>query len=108
MKKKDLIQRIFRETRRQLIRDRVIMDPSKRPKKYLFTWSYGNLTGEVYSDTKSEARSLIKKDLGVKKRLPPEISINRYDNPEYLKGMIQSYENLSGSNGETSSSSNVG
>lgn len=106
---KRMKDRLFRAVKRQLIDQGVIMDPSARPPKYQFTWAYGELTGECFADTRSEARAIIKRDLGIpkKQRLPSEVTINRYDNETYVQGMIQSHANLRQSDGQTAPSANV-
>lgn len=104
-----LKQRLFRALKRKMIDDGVIMDPKTRPKKYLFHWWFGSLAGECYADTKSEARAIIKHDLGLpkKKWLPKEVEITRYDNTDYIQGMMQSHANLSQSDGAAATSPNV-
>lgn len=83
-KRDDLIAYLFRCQKRELIRRGMIEDPATRPSRYKFHWVYGNLNGTVYADNKSDARALIKKDLGIKKknRLPIEVEITREVNIE--------------------------
>lgn len=82
--KKTIIETLMRRAKRDLISRGIIQDPAKRPPRYKFAWAYGNLTGFVCADDKSKARSLIKCELGIKKkhRLPIEVTITRTSNEE--------------------------
>jgi hypothetical protein len=73
-----------RQMKRQMIADGLIVDPSKAPPKYLWNWYHEDKNGEVTANTRGEARSLIKKALGVSpnKRLPLDIIIQRRENDE--------------------------
>ncbi len=75
----EVISALSRHYKRTLIERGVIQDPSTRPPRYKFSWTYGSLNGVVYADDRSLARSLIKRDLGIakKKRLPVEVEIVR-------------------------------
>lgn len=79
-----LIQKLFRQHKRDLISRGVIQDPANRPPMFKFTWTYGDISGSVYADTRSEARGIIKKNLGIKKknRLPIEVDIQQEHNTE--------------------------
>ena len=79
VKPQKLLSLLMNRMRQDMICKGIIPDPQDRPPRYKFTWSYGELGGEVYCDDRSTARSLIKKDLGIKKknRLPKEVSITR-------------------------------
>jgi hypothetical protein len=78
----ELAQRIARAIKREAIAKGMIPDPKTRPPNFKFLWSYGSLNGVVYADNRSDARSLIKSDLGVsrKHRLPIEVVIRREPN----------------------------
>jgi hypothetical protein len=91
--------RVGRFIRRQMIRDGLILNPATRPPRYEFSWTLGEVTGIVYADDKSKARSLIKKDLGIpaKKRLPFGIQIIRASNIDFQKALNQTYVNLQAS-----------
>jgi len=93
---------LFRHHKRELIKRGIIEDPACRPARYKFTWVYGALNGVVYSDDRSTARSLIKRELGIqkKKRLPIEVQINQDINVE------EPNEDSAESTGEGSSGSN--
>lgn len=86
--------------KRKLIEDGTIMDPANRPPKYIFHWEYGDITGDCLCDNKSEARAVIKKDLGIskKKRLPKEVIITCEENDVYRVGLAQGYVNLQSGN----------
>jgi hypothetical protein len=73
---------LLRHTRRKLIAEGKIEDPLTRPYRYQFDWSYGSISGVVFSDTTGEARALIKQNLGLPKkhRLPKEVKIIRSTN----------------------------
>ena len=73
----EVISALSRHYKRTLIERGVIQDPRTRPLRYKFNWTYGSLSGVVYADDRSLARSLIKRDLGIakKKRLPVEVEI---------------------------------
>lgn len=88
---------LFRRHKRELIKRGIIADPACRPARYKFTWVYGTLNGAVYSDDRSTARSLIKHELGIRKknRLPIEVQIIEEPN-----------EDSAESTGEDSSGSN--
>lgn len=75
----EVISALSRHYKRSLIERGVIQDPRTRPLRYKFSWTYGSLSGVVYADDRSLARSLIKRDLGIakKKRLPIEVEIIR-------------------------------
>jgi hypothetical protein len=81
---KKLLEVLFRRQRRELIQKGLIPDPRDRPPRWRFDWTYGDLTDSVYAETRSEARALIKTDLGIRKnkRLPIEVVIERYPNIE--------------------------
>lgn len=72
------------------------MDRSTRPPRYQFNWVFGDLSGAVYADDKSKARSLIKKNLGISanKRLPVGVEITRQHNVKYQQAMNEIYANL--------------
>ena len=91
--------RVCRFIRRQMVRDGLILDPATRPPRYQFDWTLGEITGTVYADDKSKARSLIKMDLGIpaKRRLPLGISITRSNNVDFQKALNQVYVNLQAS-----------
>ncbi len=88
--------RVMRAIRRKMVNDGILMDRSSRPRKFQFNWTFGELSGTVYSDSKSEARAFIKRDLGIsaKKRLPMEVAIERRHNPRYQEALNQEYVNL--------------
>lgn len=82
--RQELIQKLFRAHKRELIRRGIIQDPATRPPRYKFSWQYGALSGVVYADDRSTARALIKRELGIRKknRLPKEVDITRELNIE--------------------------
>jgi hypothetical protein len=103
-------RKLAKAMKRQLIDDGLIMDPAKRPPLYRFKWVWGRLSGEVVADTKSEARSLIKRSLlGVtpNKRLPQGVVITRHTNLDYQQGVSQTIENLQTIAGQDQSSTDV-
>lgn len=81
--KDELVGILFRRHKRDLIRRGIIQDPADRPPRYRFDWVYGDITGVVYADDRSDARGMIKRELGIrkKKRLPIEVEITRTLNP---------------------------
>ena len=83
-KQRELIDIMARRYRREMINRGIIPDPSKRAARYKFIWFYGSLCGKVYADNRSLARSLIKQELGIKKknRLPIEVEITREPNED--------------------------
>lgn len=70
---------LLRIIKRKLIQDGIIEDPAKRKSRYVFKWSYGQIAGETFADNTSNARAMIKKELGLgkNKRLPMEINLIR-------------------------------
>jgi hypothetical protein len=96
--------------KRQLIDEGLIMDPAKRPPRYRFEWAWGDITGAVVADTKSDARSLVKRALALPKnaRLPQSVVITRHTNLDYQQGVSQTIENLRTSVGQDQDSTNVG
>jgi hypothetical protein len=94
-----LTARVGRFIRRQMVRDGLILNPATRPPRYKFDWTLGEVTGVVYADDKSKARSLIKLDLGIpaKRRLPVGILITRSNNIDFQKALNQVYVNLQAS-----------
>lgn len=72
---REALAMLGRQMRRRMKRDGVI-----KPSKPLCTWAWelGDMGGTVKSNTRSEARSLIKGNLGIKSgRLPIGITITR-------------------------------
>lgn len=69
--------KLRREVKRRLIADGLISDPSKQPPKYEWHWKLGERGGIVVANNGGEARGLIKKELGLKQRLPNHIQIVR-------------------------------
>jgi len=71
------LAKVQREIKRKAVADCVILDPSKRPPRFEWQWEYGVQNGVVQADTRSQARSLIKTQLNLRKnqRLPFGISI---------------------------------
>jgi len=69
--------RIKRQIKRKAVTDGVIVEPSKRPPRFEWLWALGDQCGSVRANTRSEARSLIKTVLGLRKtdRLPVNIDI---------------------------------
>lgn len=103
--------KIMRAIKRKLIADGLIMDPANRPPKFIFKWTWGELSGTVQADDKAAARGLIKKDLGIpkKKRLPQGVVIEREVNIMYYQGLAQTHANLTQpSDGEAEASAAVG
>ena len=70
----EALARVKREIKRRAIADGVIEDPSQRKPRAEWNWCLEDKDGTVFADTRSEARNLIKKALGVRK-LPPDIII---------------------------------
>lgn len=77
--RQEVLQRLLRKHKKELIRRGIIPDPALRPPRYKFCWTYGDLNGEVYADDRSTARAMIKHELGIRKkiRLPQEVDIVR-------------------------------
>lgn len=80
----EIARRIAAQIKRDAIKRGIIPDRSQQPPRYKFTWRYGNIEGVVYANTRSEARAMIKRDLGIKKkkRLPIEVEIEREPNED--------------------------
>lgn len=77
---------VKRQMKRQAIADGVILDPRLNPPRFEWHWEwpshdgkYAVFGGKVFANTRSEARSLIKKELGLKKRLPTNIVLVKVD-----------------------------
>lgn len=83
-KKQEVMELLARRYKRELINRGIITDPSIRSARYKFTWVYGSLSGVVYADNRSLARSLIKQELGIRKknRLPIGVEITRETHEE--------------------------
>jgi hypothetical protein len=81
-----------------MVADNLILG-ANRPPRYEYKWAFGDLTGTVYADDRSKARSLIKKNLGIpaKQRLPVTIEITRRHNPQYQQALNETYVNLQAS-----------
>ena len=82
----EALARVKREIKRRAVADGVIVDPIKRPPRHQWDWeclSRGN-GGTVLADTRSEARSLIKSILGLRKkdRLPLDTTITKAEGGE--------------------------
>ena len=84
--RQQLITLLCRQHKRDLIARGIIQDPQLRPPRYKFMWVYGSMSGAVFADDRSYARSLIKRELGIsrKHRLPIEVEITRELNVEVL------------------------
>jgi len=99
----------MRMGKRQLIADGLIMDPATRPERYVFHWTYEESSGTVYADNTGDARSLIKKSLGITRgRLPKEVRIVRAPNLEHSAAVEQSCANLQARLGQNQSSESNG
>lgn len=94
--KTELVGILFRQHKREMIRRGIIQDPADRPPRYRFDWAYGDITGEVYADDRSDARGMIKRELGIrkKKRLPIEVEIIRTINPLPEDDKLITLENI--------------
>lgn len=80
--RRELVKLMAKRLKRQLIEKGMIPDPSKRPPYYTFHWTYGEQTGKVRADTRSQAKAAIKKELGIKSgRLPQEVEISNAAQP---------------------------
>ena len=79
-----------------MVADGLVLDQSSRSPRYQFNWVYGDLSGHVFADDKSKARSLIKKNLGIpaNKRLPIGVEITRQHNVHYQQAVNEIYVNL--------------
>ena len=82
----EALARVKREIKRKTVTDGVIVDPAQRPPRYQWQWkclSRGN-SGTVRANTRSEARSLIKSRLGLRKkdRLPLDTTIIKAEGGE--------------------------
>jgi hypothetical protein len=99
-------RKLAKAMKRQLIDDGLIMDPTNRPPRYRFEWVWGRLSGAVVADTKSDARSLVKRALALPKnaRLPQSVVITRHTNQE----VTQTLENLRTSVGQDQVGTDVG
>jgi len=73
----EALARVKREIKRKAAADGVIVDPSKRPPRHEWWWELGKQNGVVRADTRSQARSLIKAELNLRRnqRLPVGILI---------------------------------
>jgi len=73
----EALARVKREIKRKAVADGVIIDPARRPPHHEWLWALGDKGGSVRADTRSEARSLIKPLLGLRKkdRLPLDTTI---------------------------------
>ena len=69
---------VKRQIKRKAIADGVIEDPSQRKPRVEWNWCLEDKDGTVFADTRSEARNLIKKALGVRK-LPSDLIIVNVD-----------------------------
>ena len=100
--KDELVQILCHRHKRNLIGRGIIQDPKTRAARYKFTWNYDGLSGVVYADDRSTARSIIKVALGVKKkrRLPPEVDITRELNVEEGNDDDEDSTGIVGSNNE--------
>lgn len=87
--------RLVRHFQRKLVEAGISLGRA-RPPYYQFNWTFGELNGTVYSDSRSEARAQIKRDLGLRKkdRLPTEVKIERYQNPAYEEALQQQHANI--------------
>lgn len=73
---KEVLGKLKRDIKRRFIAEGHIVDPSTRIKRYRWTWSYQGHGDVVLADTRSEAKSIIKELLGIKKgRLPKEVTL---------------------------------
>lgn len=88
-------QRLMQHFKRELVKAGMSLGDD-RPPYYQFNWTFGELSGTVYADTKSEARAFIKRDLGIRKkdRLPVEVKIERFQNPKYEEALKQQHANI--------------
>ncbi len=88
--------RVLRQIKRTMMADKLILDPATRPARYQFNWTFGDLSGQVFADDKSNARAFIKKSLGIpnKQRLPMMVDINRLHNPQYQQALSEIHANL--------------
>ena len=82
----EALARVKREIKRRAVVDGVIVDPATRPPRHEWDWeclSAGN-GGTVHADTRSQARSLIKSILGLRKkdRLPVDTTIIKVEGRE--------------------------
>lgn len=96
-----LKERVLRRMKRGMVAEGLLIDASCRPARYQYNWTYGDLSGKVFADDKSQARAAIKSDLGIskKKRLPSEVVITRLHNVAYQKEMSRVHANLQASLG---------
>lgn len=70
---------VKRQIKREAIADGVILDPRLNPPRFEWHWELDGRNGIVQANTRSEARGLIKKALGLKDRLPVHASIVKVD-----------------------------
>ena len=75
--KREVVKKAARRIIRQLIGAGQIPDPATRGPRNKFAWSFGEKYGNVKANTRSQARALIKKELGINKndRLPVGVQI---------------------------------
>jgi hypothetical protein len=66
-----------KEITRMAVADGLIIDPADRPPRARWGWGYNAEGGVVLADTRSQARSLVKKALGVTGRLPSTVTLIR-------------------------------
>jgi len=74
---REAVVKVRRAIKRRLIGEGHIMDPSKRLPRFRWTYVYGEQTDVVLADTRSQAKAIIKRALGLAKghRLPAEVQI---------------------------------
>ncbi len=75
----EAMEMLKRQIKRKAVMDGLIADPSKRPPRFDWDWQYESEKGTVQADSRSDARGLIKQNLGIpqNERLPVNITITR-------------------------------
>jgi len=70
---------VQRQIKRKAIADGVIVDPARRLPRNTWFWTLDGRSGSVRADTRSQARSLVKDRLGLRRkdRLPLDIIITK-------------------------------
>lgn len=75
----EALAKVKREIKRKAIAGGVILDPRLNPPRFEWHWELDGQTGIVRANTRSEARGLVKKTLGLKERLPVHTAITKVD-----------------------------
>lgn len=74
---REAVGKVRRAIKRRLVAEGHIVDPANRPPRFRWTWVYQDKSDVVLADTRSQAKAIIKRALGLAKghRLPAEVQI---------------------------------